>query len=231
MTVLQSMRQKSLSPLMKRLDYQFSDQSLLEQALTHRSCKGKHNERLEFLGDALLGLVIAEALFQQFPATREGDLTRMRSALVKGVTLAEIAQELGLAEYLRLGPGELKSGGARRESILADALEAILGAIYLDSGMAACKTRILQLFASRLSNIAPGEQKDSKTRLQEYLQGLRQPLPVYDVIATVGEAHQQTFTVRCTIPGLPPFTATGSSRRKAEQDAANMALETIKHDR
>ena len=223
--------QKSLNPLIARLGYQFTDMALLEQALTHRSCKGQHNERLEYLGDAVLSLVIAETLYANFPKAREGDLTRMRAALVKGVTLAEIAQELRLSEHLRLGPGELKSGGFRRESILADALEAILGAIYLDSGMDACKSRILEWFGPRLQEIAPGQQKDSKTLLQEYLQGLRLALPVYDVIATAGEAHQQTFTVRCTIAGMAPFTATGSSRRKAEQDAAHMALEKIKHDR
>lgn len=223
--------QKPLAPLMRKLGYQFENPALLEQALTHRSCKGQHNERLEFLGDALLGLVIAETLFIRFPQTREGDLTRMRSALVKGVTLASIAQELGLSEFLRLGPGELKSGGFRRESILADALEAIIGAIYLDSGMAACKTHIMLWFEQRLNDIMPGQQKDSKTLLQEYLQGLRQPLPTYEVVATAGDAHQQTFTVRCTVPGMAPITATGSSRRKAEQDAAQSALEQIKDDR
>jgi ribonuclease-3 len=220
-----------VKPLMQKLGYQFVQPELLEQALTHRSCKGKHNERLEFLGDAVLGLIIAQTLFSQFPQTREGDLTRMRSALVKGVTLAEIAQELAIAQYLRLGPGELKSGGHRRESILADALEAILGAIFLDSGMEACRERILDWFGERLNHIAPGEQKDSKTLLQEYLQGLRLALPLYDVIATEGEAHKQTFTVRCTVPGLKPITASGSSRRKAEQDAAHAALEQIKHER
>tara|TARA_R110002126_G_scaffold119373_14_gene260283 strand:+ start:1589 stop:2263 length:675 start_codon:yes stop_codon:yes gene_type:complete len=220
-----------VKPLMTKLGYQFAQPELLEQALTHRSCKGKHNERLEFLGDAVLGMIIAQTLFEQFPQTREGDLTRMRSALVKGVTLAEIAQELAIAQYLRLGPGELKSGGHRRESILADALEAILGAIFLDRGMEACRERILVWFGERLKHIAPGEQKDSKTRLQEYLQGLRLALPVYDVIATTGEAHQQTFTVRCSVPGIKPITATGSSRRKAEQDAANAALEQIKNER
>jgi ribonuclease-3 len=220
-----------VKPLMQKLGYQFVQPELLEQALTHRSCKGKHNERLEFLGDAVLGLIIAQTLFSQFPQTREGDLTRMRSALVKGVTLAEIAQELAIAQYLRLGPGELKSGGHRRESILADALEAILGAIFLDSGMEACRERILDWFGERLNHIAPGEQKDSKTLLQEHLQGLRLALPLYDVIATQGEAHKQTFTVRCTVPGLKPITASGSSRRKAEQDAANAALEQIKNER
>lgn len=221
---------KAIDSLMRKLGYQFQQTILLEQALTHRSCKGQHNERLEFLGDALLGFVIAEALFERFPQTREGDLTRMRAALVKGVTLASIAQELALSDYLRLGPGELKSGGYRRESILADALEAILGAIYLDSGMLAAKERILAWFGSRLDDITPGQQKDSKTQLQEYLQGLRLPLPTYDVIATAGEAHQQTFTVRCTVPGKAPIHATGASRRKAEQDAAAMALELLKNE-
>ncbi len=217
--------------LMKKLGYQFQQASLLEQALTHRSCKGAHNERLEFLGDAILSLVIAEALFQHFPKAREGDLTRMRSSLVKGVTLAEIAKELGIAEYLRLGPGEMKSGGLRRESIQADAVEAILGAIYLDAGIEVCRERILTWYGSRLTVIQPGVQKDSKTQLQEYLQGRRLALPLYEVIDTKGDAHDQTFTVRCTVAGREPVIATGSSRRKAEQDCAHILLEQINHER
>ncbi|WP_337880066.1 ribonuclease III [Rheinheimera sp.] len=217
--------------LMKKLGYQFQQASLLEQALTHRSCKGAHNERLEFLGDAILSLVIAEALFQHFPKAREGDLTRMRSSLVKGVTLAEIAKELGIAEYLRLGPGEMKSGGLRRESIQADAVEAILGAIYLDAGLEVCRERILTWYGSRLTVIQPGVQKDSKTQLQEYLQGRRLALPLYEVIETKGDAHDQTFTVRCTVAGRDPVIATGSSRRKAEQDCAHILLEQINHER
>ncbi|MFC4653687.1 MULTISPECIES: ribonuclease III [Rheinheimera] len=216
---------------MKKLGYQFQQASLLEQALTHRSCKGAHNERLEFLGDAILSLVIAEALFQHFPKAREGDLTRMRSSLVKGVTLAEIAKELGIAEYLRLGPGEMKSGGLRRESIQADAVEAILGAIYLDAGIEVCRERILTWYGSRLTVIQPGVQKDSKTQLQEYLQGRRLALPLYEVIETKGDAHDQTFTVRCTVAGREPVIATGSSRRKAEQDCAHILLEQINHER
>ncbi|WP_337841941.1 ribonuclease III [Rheinheimera sp.] len=216
---------------MKKLGYQFQQASLLEQALTHRSCKGAHNERLEFLGDAILSLVIAEALFQHFPKAREGDLTRMRSSLVKGVTLAEIAKELGIAEYLRLGPGEMKSGGLRRESIQADAVEAILGAIYLDAGIEVCRERILTWYGSRLTVIQPGVQKDSKTQLQEYLQGRRLALPLYEVIDTKGDAHDQTFTVRCTVAGREPVIATGSSRRKAEQDCAHILLEQINHER
>jgi len=219
-----------LAKLEQKLGYQFTEQRLLEQALTHRSCKGQHNERLEFLGDAVLGLVIAEALFQSHPKTREGDLTRMRASLVKGVTLAEIAKELDIASHLRLGPGELKSGGARRESIQADAVEAVLGAIYLDAGLEACRGRILHWFASRLAIIEPGVQKDSKTKLQEYLQGRRLALPQYDVIEILGEAHDQTFTVQCTVTGFAAVTASGSSRRKAEQDCALQILEQLNHD-
>lgn len=219
-----------LAKLEQKLGYQFTDQRLLEQALTHRSCKGQHNERLEFLGDAVLGLVIAQALFQSYPKTREGDLTRMRASLVKGVTLAEIAKELEIASHLRLGPGELKSGGSRRESIQADAVEAVLGAIYLDAGLDACRDRILHWFGSRLATIEPGVQKDSKTRLQEYLQGRRLALPQYEVIEILGEAHDQTFTVRCTVTGFAAVTASGSSRRKAEQDCALQILEQLNHD-
>lgn len=218
-----------LAKLEQKLGYQFQDQRLLEQALTHRSCKGQHNERLEFLGDAILGLVIAEALFQNHPKTREGDLTRMRASLVKGVTLAEIAKELDIAAHLRLGPGELKSGGARRESIQADAVEAVLGAIYLDAGLEACRARILHWFGSRLTTIEPGVQKDSKTKLQEYLQGRRLALPVYEVVDIQGEAHDQTFTVCCTVAGFAAVTASGSSRRKAEQDCALQILEQLNH--
>lgn len=218
----------SLTSLQKKLGYQFQNSALLEQALTHRSCKGQHNERLEFLGDAVLSMVIADSLYQNFPKTREGDLTRMRASLVKGVTLAEIARELELAQYLRLGPGELKSGGARRESIQADAVEAILGAIYLDSGIDACRERILHWFGSRLVSIQPGVQKDSKTLLQEFLQGHRLALPFYEVIDVQGEAHEQTFTVRCSVAGVESVQATGSSRRKAEQDCAHLILEQLK---
>jgi ribonuclease-3 len=175
-------------------------------------------------------MVIAEALYKHFPKAREGDLTRMRSSLVKGITLAEIAKELELAEYLRLGPGEMKSGGLRRESIQADAVEAILGAIFLDSGIDACKERILSWFGSRLTGIQPGVQKDSKTQLQEYLQGRRLALPLYEVIDTQGDDHDQVFTVRCTVQGRAPVIASGNSRRKAEQDSARMLLEQIKND-
>jgi ribonuclease-3 len=219
----------AINRLSKRIGYNFSQPELLIQALTHRSAKGQHNERLEFLGDSILGFVIAEALFEKFPKHDEGDLTRMRSSLVKGVTLAEIGRDFNLGEYLILGPGELKSGGHRRESILEDAIEAILGAVYLDSNMTQCKQLILDWFAQRLSAIKPGnEQKDPKTRLQEYLQGRKIPLPVYDVIDTSGQSHNQHFTVRCITEVVDTeVIAKGTSRRKAEQAAAQQVLEHL----
>lgn len=216
----------TINHLSKRIGYSFSQPELLIQALTHRSAKGQHNERLEFLGDSILGFVIAEALFEKFPKEDEGDLTRMRSSLVKGVTLAEIGRDFKLGEHLILGPGELKSGGHRRESILEDAIEAIIGAVYLDSNISQCKELILTWFAKRLNTIKPGnEQKDPKTRLQEYLQGRKIPLPVYDVIDTSGQSHNQQFTVRCVTEILDnEVIAKGTSRRKAEQAAAQQVL-------
>ena len=215
--------------LSKKLGYTFKESSLLLQALTHRSAKGEHNERLEFLGDSILGFVIAESLYNQFPTENEGDLTRMRSSLVKGVTLAEVARGFNLGEYLILGPGELKSGGHRRDSILEDAVEAIIGAVYIDSDMETCKALILSWFTQRLSDIKPGQaQKDPKTRLQEYLQGRKIPLPLYEVIHTSGQSHNQEFTVRCTTSEINNEVITkGSSRRKAEQAAADKVLEII----
>jgi ribonuclease-3 len=215
--------------LSKKLGYTFQEPLLLVQALTHRSAKGDHNERLEFLGDSILGFVIAECLYDQFPKENEGDLTRMRSSLVKGVTLAEIARGFNLGEHLILGPGELKSGGHRRDSILEDAVEAIIGAVYIDSSMTTCKALILSWFEKRLSNIKPGqEQKDPKTRLQEYLQGRKIPLPLYEVIHTSGQSHNQEFTVRCTTSEIDMEVVTnGTSRRKAEQAAADKVLEII----
>jgi len=216
----------TINRLSKKIGYRFTQQDLLIQALTHRSAKGQHNERLEFLGDSILGFVIAEALFEKFPKHDEGDLTRMRSSLVKGVTLAEIGRDFHLGEHLILGPGELKSGGHRRESILEDAIEAIIGAVYLDSNISQCKQLILNWFAPRLSSIKPGnEQKDPKTRLQEYLQGRKIPLPVYDVIDTSGQSHNQHFTVRCITEVVKTeVIAKGTSRRKAEQAAAQQVL-------
>lgn len=221
----------NLARLTKKLGYEFNEPALLVQALTHRSAKGAHNERLEFLGDSILGFVIAEALYEKFPKHDEGDLTRMRSSLVKGVTLAEVARDFSLGECLILGPGELKSGGHRRESILEDAIEAIIGAVYLDSNIERCKALILNWFEKRLTVIKPGnEQKDPKTRLQEYLQGRKIPLPTYDVIDTTGQSHNQEFTVRCQTSVIDQeVIAKGTSRRKAEQAAAQQILALIEH--
>jgi ribonuclease-3 len=217
---------QAMTKLSKKIGYTFNEPSLLTQALTHRSAKGEHNERLEFLGDSILGFVIAEVLFEQFPKHDEGDLTRMRSSLVKGVTLAELGRDFNLGEHLILGPGELKSGGHRRESILEDAIEAIIGAVYLDSDISCCKALILSWFTQRLSDIKPGnEQKDPKTRLQEYLQGRKIALPVYDVIDTSGQSHNQQFVVRCITEVIDKeVIAKGTSRRKAEQAAAQQVL-------
>ncbi|MDP7592520.1 MAG: ribonuclease III [Litorilituus sp.] len=225
-------KDQAIARLSKSIGYSFKDPSLLIQAITHRSAKGQHNERLEFLGDSILGFVIAQALFEQFPMHNEGDLTRMRSSLVKGVTLAEIGRGFDLGSYLILGPGELKSGGHRRESILEDAIESIIGAVYLDSDITACKALILNWFAQRLSAIKPGhEQKDPKTRLQEYLQGRKISLPLYEVIDTTGQSHNQQFTVRCSTEVIDhQVVAKGASRRKAEQEAAQQVLAIIKSD-
>lgn len=224
---------EALARLSKRLGYQFNDQSLLLQALTHRSAKGAHNERLEFLGDSILGFAVAEQLFNQFPKESEGDLTRMRSSLVRGVTLAAMARDFKLGEHLILGQGEKKSGGHRRDSILEDAVEAIIGAIYLDSDIETCKALVLKWFESRLAEIKPGiTQKDPKTRLQEYLQARKIPLPLYEVIDIKGQSHNQEFTVKCItqITELEIITK-GTSRRKAEQAAAENVLEIIANDK
>ena len=216
--------------LVRRLGYQFRDFALAEQALTHRSFGSSHNERLEFLGDSLLNFLIAEALYQRFPSVREGDLSRMRALLVKGETLAEIAREFDLGEWLNLGPGELKSGGHRRDSILADAVEALIGAIYLDGGIEACRERVLAWFEQRLHDVTPGEvNKDPKTRLQELLQARQRPLPIYHLVDTLGDAHSQQFAVECELPSLGRrFPGVGSSRRAAEQSAAQVAIDHLR---
>ena len=218
--------------LSQRLGYQFSNVELLQQALTHRSAAKQHNERLEFLGDAVLGMVVAQALFKRFPTVPEGKLTRMRSTLVKGDTLAELGREADVGELLKLGPGELKSGGHRRSSIIADAMEAILGAIYLEAGLEATTEVILRLWQSRIDKLDPNEHpKDAKTRLQEFLQSRKLPLPVYEVVDISGKDHDQTFVVHCQIESLgKPMKGTGTSRRKAEQQAARNALEKLNND-
>ncbi|WP_432456165.1 MULTISPECIES: ribonuclease III [unclassified Agarivorans] len=216
--------------LQRIIGYQFEDANLLTLALTHRSAGGIHNERLEFLGDAVLSWVIAEELYQRFPKVSEGDLSPMRSTLVKGKTLAELARSFELGEYIKLGPGELKSGGFRRESILADAVEAIIGAVYLDSDPQTVKQLLLSWYQPRLNKIEPGlSQKDPKTRLQEILQSRKQALPDYQVVEIKGEAHNQQFTVSCSVAGLDkPIIGTSTSRRKAEQVAAELVLEHLR---
>jgi ribonuclease-3 len=215
--------------LLAQLHYTFSNVSLLQQALTHRSAARKHNERLEFLGDAVLGLVIAQRVYEKFPNLPEGKLTRMRSNLVKGETLAKVARELSLGELMKLGPGEMKSGGRRRDSILADAVEAILGAIYVESGIDAVALTINTLFEKRIKALDPDEQiKDNKTQLQEYLQSRQLDLPDYKVTDIKGKDHAQMFTVKCNVHALKIHkTGAGKSRRIAEQEAAKQILEAL----
>jgi len=217
--------------LQRALGHRFGDPSLLRLALTHRSAQGNHNERIEFLGDGLLNFVIAEALFECFPAADEGTLSRMRASLVKGETLAAIARELDLGSCIILGQGERLSGGRHRDSILADAVEALLGAIYLDAGIAVASASIRCLWRQRLSDITPDLAKDAKTRLQEWLQGRGLPLPVYEVIAGDPDGAVP-FQVRCRIQGgTGTYQASGSSRRRAEQAAALIALRDLEtHD-
>ena len=216
-----------LSRLSRHLGYEFQAPALLRQALTHRSFGTPHNERLEFLGDSVLSLVISTKLYHDFPKLTEGDLSRARAHLVKEPTLAEIAQTLKLGDYLFLGEGELKSGGFRRPSILADALEAIIGAIYLDGGLFETQKILDVLYAPIIAKLEPKKlSKDPKTQLQEYLQGRKLALPKYTIAATEGEAHEQHFKVECMISELGiKVLGEGASRRKAEQEAARMAYE------
>ncbi|WP_321843211.1 ribonuclease III [Paraburkholderia bannensis] len=217
------------SPLESRLRYEFRNAELLRQALTHRSHSATHNERLEFLGDSVLNCAVAALLFQRFGKLDEGDLSRVRANLVKQQSLYEIAQALNIADGLRLGEGELRSGGFRRPSILADALEAIFGAIFLDGGFDAAQTVIKRLYVPILDHIDPRTLgKDSKTLLQEYLQGHKIALPTYTVVATHGAAHNQQFEVECTVPKLDvKVSGSGASRRAAEQAAAKKALDEV----
>ncbi|PID41897.1 MAG: ribonuclease III [Proteobacteria bacterium] len=212
--------------LEKAIGYTFTNRESLQLALRHRSLGSRNNERLEFLGDSLLNCVIAEYLFHRFPKQKEGHMSRLRAGLVRGTTLSEIAREFNLGEFIQLGAGELKSGGFRRDSILADSVEAIIGAIYLDSDFEQCKACILSWFEKRLNSLPEsGITKDSKTRLQEFLQSRQLELPNYEVVAIEGEAHDQTFYVDCFIPSLPDRTkGKGASRRVAEQEAAHSAL-------
>jgi len=218
---------------MQRLEYSFQTPALLEQALRHRSSGGRHNERLEFLGDGLLNFVIADELYKRQPHSNEGELSRFRASFVREATLVELAQVLQLGDFLTLGSGELKSGGFRRNSTLADAFEAVLGAVYLDGGFESARTLICALFRDRLERM-PAELglKDPKTRLQEFLQSRQRALPDYRVLDTIGQDHAQTFIVECQIEGLPtPTQGRGSSRRGAEQAAAEAALAIIQPEK
>lgn len=209
-----------------RSGHVFSDPELRRRALTHRSAGARNNERLEFLGDALVNLIIAEALFTRFPRADEGSLTRARAQLVREESLAQVARELELGDQLELGPGELKSGGFRRDSILADAVEALIGAIYLDAGFDTCRTRVLAWFEQRLVEMPDGvPEKDPKTRLQEWLQGKGFALPEYRLLRSEGDDHEKIFHVAC-VTSTPPCEAEGdgSSRRQAEQRAALAVL-------
>jgi ribonuclease-3 len=215
--------------LSARLGYVPRDLSLFQAALTHRSASGRNNERLEFLGDGVLNLLVAKSLYDRYPDAAEGDLSRLRARVVSAPPLAEVAQGIGLGEVLRLGSGELKTGGFRRESILSDALEAVIGAVFLDGGYDAAREVVANLFAARIASAPdPDELKDSKTRLQEYLQSQGLPLPVYVVRSIEGEPHSQQFRVECEVGPLQQRAqGHGSSRRRAEQDAASQILAAL----
>lgn len=220
------MLSKAETWLKNSLDYQFNDVGLLEQSLTHRSAPGDNNERLEFLGDAVLDFVVSELVFRAYPLAAEGDLSRLRSSMVKDATLAQVATDLGLGEHLILGSGERKTGGHRRESILADALEAIFGAVYLDTGFDAARTVIERAFGDRLENFPDiDELRDPKTRLQEWLQARQMGLPNYELVKVTGQAHRQTFEVSCSATGVEiTTTGSGTTRRNAEQQSAASML-------
>lgn len=220
---------RQLKRLQQRLNYQFQNAELLRQAMTHRSHGHQNNERLEFLGDSILGFIVSDLLYQHYPDVSEGDLSRLRARLVRGESLAEIARELEFGDALLLGAGEMKSGGHRRDSILADSVEAVIGAIYLDAGFQRCEQWLQRVITPRMEALPPIAQlKDPKTRLQEWLQARKQPVPSYVVARVEGEGHLQRFTVSCTI-NEPQLTTQGEgrSRRKAEQEAAMQAIEQL----
>jgi ribonuclease-3 len=219
--------------LQNTLQFRFRDAGLLARALTHRSAASLNNERLEFLGDAVLDFVISEAVFELRPDADEGDLSRLRASLVKDTALAEIAVELGIGEHLVLGSGEKKSGGHRRESILADAIEAVFGAVFLDAGFDAARDMILRVFAHRLETLPDAEDlRDPKTRLQEWLQARKLALPVYELVEVQGKDHRRRFGVTCTVTELSQVTeGESTSRRKAEQKAARDMLAILSGER
>jgi ribonuclease-3 len=212
-----------------KLDYLFSDQHLYRLALTHKSVGAVNNERLEFLGDGILNFIIAEAIYHRFPDASEGDMTRLRAELVRQETLADIARALGLGDQLLLGSGEMKSGGHRRDSILADALEALVAAIYLDSHLEACKSVVHTWFADKLEQLSlDGDHRDNKTRLQEWLQARQFALPCYTVVEESGADNERVFKVQCMVVNMKEsVVAEGLSKKQAEQMAAGLLLEKI----
>lgn len=215
--------------LQHRLGYEFKEFKLLELALTHRSYGANNNERLEFLGDSILNFIIGEVLYNRFPDAREGQLSRIRSQLVKGETLAEVAREFELGECLILGEGEMKSGGHRRDSILSDSVEALIGAIFTETEFETCRAHVLRWYESRLTSVSlEATDKDPKSRLQEYLQAQRKPLPDYEVVETLGEAHSHIFTIECRVAVLKQAVrAQASNRREAEKLAATEVLRLL----
>lgn len=223
------MASRDIPRTIRALGYAFRKPELLERALTHRSKSTDNYERLEFLGDSVLNYAISSELYNRFPELTEGELTRLRAALVRKPTLAELARQLDLGAHLALGEGELKSGGFDRESILADAMEAVIGAICLDGGIEAARETILRIYRDRLSTLDPlSVAKDPKTELQEYLQKHALPTPTYEVLTVSGEAHQQHFLVACRVAPLPePVQGEGTSRRSAEQQAAARTLQRL----
>lgn len=222
----------ALAILTRQLNYEFNDISLLERALTHSSKSADNNERLEFLGDSVLSFAISALLYERYPDISEGALTRVRAGLVKKETLAQLARDLELGPLLRLGTGELKSGGFERDSILADALEAVFGAVFLDGGIDPARKVIACTYAGLLEHVTPQTViKDPKTRLQEYLQKTAVATPTYNVVEVTGEAHKQHFRVQCIVPGIEgPVEGVGKSRRHAEQEAAQKVLRLLGAD-
>ena len=214
--------------LSKTVGYSFSDVSLLQQALTLRSAPGRSNERLEFLGDAVLDIVVSEVLFHSLPDAPDGDLSRMRASLVRDTSLADIAADLGIGEHLILGSGERKTGGNRRQSILADVLEALFGAVYLDSDFRTVSDLIRRVFGDKLEDLPHADElRDPKTRLQEWLQARGKAPPDYELVDVTGKVHQQRFEVRCLVPDQEPAAGEGNSRRSAEQQAARRMLDRL----
>ena len=223
-----------LQNLELKLGYSFQNIKLLDQALTHRSFGAVHNERLEFLGDSILGMIIGKELYDRFPKCPEGDLTRMRSTLVRETTLAQLAREFGIGNCLRLGPGELKTGGFRRDSLIADAVESIIGAMFIDDNENFARVRqvVLSWFDSRLATIQPNvNQKDHKSTLQELLQSLHKPLPIYEIVEIKGTDNDQIFVVSAKVEGIPEQLGRGTSRRRAEQEAAGLVLNILEQNK